>query len=287
MKNKISLAIIISAVIIGIFIFAGLYFTNRNNNSLTTGKTLSDSFDYEGFVTKVIDGDTIIIDGESVRLLGIDSDEKSYPCYNVAKERIEELLLNKKVKLERDVEDKDQYKRYLRYIFLENKNINLQMVEEGMAVARFSSQNTKYKEEILSAEQKARENKIGCKWSGSSQVTTQNINNNEDKRLEKSVLGEAIDACNAGNYIGKEKTIEGKVVDVYKSKTNTLFINFEKPYPNSCFTAVVFSSDLYKFPENPEDYFEGKLIKVKGQIEDYEGKPEIILKSMTQIEVIV
>lgn len=119
----------------------------------------------ETIVTKIIDGDTVIIEGgENVRILGIDCDEKGKKCYGAAKNRIEELLLGKKVILERDKEDKDQYGRYLRYIFLNGKNINVQMVEEGYCVARFQGES-KYKEEIQSAESYAISNKIGCKWS--------------------------------------------------------------------------------------------------------------------------
>ncbi|HLD37229.1 MAG TPA: thermonuclease family protein, partial [Candidatus Nanoarchaeia archaeon] len=80
------------------------------------------------------------------------------------KSRIEELVLNKEVKLEADAEDTDQYGRYLRYIFLDGKNINLQLVQEGLAVARFYPENIKYKQEIIDAEKQARENKTGCKW---------------------------------------------------------------------------------------------------------------------------
>lgn len=119
-----------------------------------------------GFVTKVIDGDTIVVDGESIRLLGIDANEKGEKCYKEAKIRLEELVLNREIKLEKDVKDKDQYKRLLRYIFVEENgeeiNVNLQMVEEGLTIARFY-EDKKYKKEILEAETKARENKIGCK----------------------------------------------------------------------------------------------------------------------------
>jgi micrococcal nuclease len=121
----------------------------------------------KGFVSKVIDGDTVIINGESVRLLGIDSDEKGYPCYNSAKKKIEELVLNKEVILEKGNEDKDRYERLLRYLIIENEyeriNVNLQMVEDGFAVARFHGES-EYKSEIVNAEKNARNNKVGCKW---------------------------------------------------------------------------------------------------------------------------
>jgi micrococcal nuclease len=99
-----------------------------------------------------------------VRLLGIDTDEKGSPCWSSAKNRISELLLNKEVNLEQGPEDRDLYDRKLRYIFLNNQNINLQLVEEGLAVARFSGKNEKYQIEITAAEKIAREKKIGCKW---------------------------------------------------------------------------------------------------------------------------
>lgn len=116
-------------------------------------------------VTKVIDGDTVIAEGGyHVRLLGIDADEKDYPCYDAAKKHLEDLVLSKQVRLEKDVTDVDQYQRCLRFIFSGQENINLQLVKEGLAVARFYQPDVKYKHEIQEAEKQAIENKIGCKW---------------------------------------------------------------------------------------------------------------------------
>ncbi|MAG02771.1 hypothetical protein CMI42_05520 [Candidatus Pacearchaeota archaeon] len=158
--------IIMILVVIGSFIYLGFYFSN------ITGEVVFDdaeSFGDKGFVTRVIDGDTVVIKGESVRLLGIDSDERGYDCYNEAKKRMEELVLNKEIRLEKDKRDKDQYRRYLRYLFVEigeeEINVNLQMVKEGMAIARFY-EDKKYKNEILKAEIESREDERGCKWSG-------------------------------------------------------------------------------------------------------------------------
>ena len=284
--NKIFIAIIIAAFIIGIFIFSASIYNKKSFSGFAASGT-----DFEGLktVTKVIDGDTLIVEGESVRLLGIDTDEKGYDCYDAAKKRIEELVLGKEIRLEEDASDKDQYGRYLRYIFLDNYNINLQMVQDGLAVARFSPENIKYKQEILEAEKYARDNKIGCKWERQKQILPEPNTPLESswKKLTSEKTGlKVIGACNAGNHIEKERIVEGRIVDVYKSKTNTVFINFEKPYPNSCFTAVIFSSSLYKFPENIENYFENKNVRVKGIIKEYGGKSEIILESLEQIEVL-
>src|SRR3989344_5515277 len=70
----------------------------------------------EKIVTKIIDGDTVIVQGgENIRLLGIDCDERGKKCYDEAKNYLEDNLLNQKVGLESDLEDKDRYGRSLRY----------------------------------------------------------------------------------------------------------------------------------------------------------------------------
>jgi len=116
-------------------------------------------------VTDVIDGDTITIQGgESVRLIGMDADDKEGPCYEEAKKRLAELILHKTVELEKDVSDRDQYQRLLRYIWFEGKNMSVEMVREGLAIAKTYPPNTKYQEEIAKAEEEAIKNKAGCKW---------------------------------------------------------------------------------------------------------------------------
>jgi micrococcal nuclease len=245
----------------------------------------------EVLVTKVIDGDTIIVEGGyNVRLLGIDADESGYPCYQPAKLRLEELILNKKVKLEKDVTDLDQYKRCLRYVFLNDQNINLELVKEGLAVAIFYEPDLKYKEEISLAEKGAIENKVGCKWSSfvkasEEKYSEEKINFSWGKLTPEMTGLKVVSACQAGNYYGKEMIVEGKVVATYRSKTNTIFLNFEKPYPNQCFSAVIFSSDQYKFVQNPEKYYDQKTLRIRGKIQEYQGKPEIILTDPSQIEI--
>lgn len=165
-ENRLFIAIILAAFIIGGFYY--LSSTHACGSLDVTGHLSETAGEIAGeyrTVTRVIDGDTVVVSGgDHVRLLGMDTDERGYPCYKAAKERLEELVLNKEVYLESDVEDKDQYGRLLRHIILDGKNINLKMVEEGLAIARFY-QDVKYKDEIISAEKTAIENKIGCKWS--------------------------------------------------------------------------------------------------------------------------
>lgn len=199
-ENKIFFAIVLGAVIIGAFVYFGLknlplqvkagpsvflapktetktsVKDSPKNISQNSTPTKTNSVSVCGaaensIVTKVIDGDTVVVEGGwHVRLLGMDADERGYPCYDAAKTRLEDLVLNKTVQLEKDQTDTDQYGRCLRYIFLGATNIDEQLVQEGLAVARFYAPDLKYKPEISAAEQQAIAGKIGCKWSGSSQT---------------------------------------------------------------------------------------------------------------------
>jgi len=301
-KNKIFVAIIIATFIIGSLVYQNLQIEdlktqvadlqeiikeNRGKNEQNKCQALS-----ETIVTKVIDGDTVIVEGgHHVRLLGIDADERGYPCYEEAKSCLEEFVLNKKVKLEKDQTDVDQYKRCLRYIFLDGENINLRLVKAGVAICRFYEPDTKYREECATLEKEAIENKIGCKWGGETKCgKVSPPSPNGDRKWEtltpENTGLQVVPACSAGNYLGKEILVEGTVADTYRDlKSNTVFLNFEKAYPNHCFTAVIFSSDQYKFVEYSEKYYSNKIVRIRGIIKEYKGKPEIILKDPSQIEV--
>jgi len=285
-KNKIFWAIVIGAVVIAGAVYFGLKNGDKRNDNTPISEGGGQCLAAEDVLaTKVIDGDTIVVEGGyHVRLLGMDTDEAGYPCYEDAKTRLEELILNKKVRLEKDKTDLDQYGRCLRYVFLDEQNIDLQLVEEGLAVARFYEPDVKYKDEITLAEKTAIDGKVGCKWNGQKAIQQTGPGKFENFTSEKIGL-DVVGACNAGNYYEKEMIVEGRVASASKSNTNTVFFNFEKPYPNQCFTAVIFSSDGYKFVQNPEDYYYGKNLRIKGVVKEYEGKPEIILSDPSQIEI--
>jgi len=241
----------------------------------------------EKIVTKIIDGDTAIIEGGShVRLLGIDADEKGYPCFDAARLRLEELVLGKPVLLEADAEDLDQYGRKLRYVFLSGTNINEQLVAEGMVIARFYPQNQKYKSEIVAAEAAAVKNRTGCKWSGDAQtaVVPQPDPASQVFDWQKIAGDNVVGACDAKNYIGQEIVVQGTVADVYESESQTIFLNFGKFFPDNCFSAVIFKTNASKFTD-PDNSYAGKTVRVSGTVQEYQGKPEIILNDPAQIEV--
>jgi micrococcal nuclease len=138
---------------------------NQQNNSLFK-------------ITRVIDGDTIEIEGgKTVRYIGIDAPELHHPkkpvqCFaKEAYEKNKELVEGKMVKLEKDVSEKDKYKRLLRYVFLydplstsEALFVNKYLVAEGFVHAATFPPDVKYADIFVSEQRNATMNKKGL-WS--------------------------------------------------------------------------------------------------------------------------
>jgi micrococcal nuclease len=115
-------------------------------------------------VTRVVDGDTIVVEGgESVRLLDIDTPEKGEPCAANATNRLKDLIDNKEVLLVSGKENRDKYDRLLRYVFLNDTLINLVMVREGWANLYIFNKDPRFYESFLEAEQLAKAENL-CVW---------------------------------------------------------------------------------------------------------------------------
>jgi micrococcal nuclease len=123
-------------------------------------------------VSQIIDGDTIkLSNGERVRLIGINSPEKEQFYYSEATEKLRELIGDNQVTLKKDEEDKDQYGRLLRYVYVNKTFINLEMVKHGYAIAYTFEPNTKHSDELESAEQDAIIDHKGM-WAASPYIIT-------------------------------------------------------------------------------------------------------------------
>ena len=115
---------------------------------------------------RVVDGDTIHLNGEKIRFSGIDSPELKqtcinnavkYPCGVTAKEiLIKKIGVNKVVCIR---EGKDQYKRTLAECFVNNESLSSYLVRSGYAFAY-----RKYSKKFIPNEDYARINKLGI-WS--------------------------------------------------------------------------------------------------------------------------
>lgn len=115
-------------------------------------------------VTRVIDGDTIVIDtGQHVRYIGMNAPElETNECYATqASEINKNLVLGKTVKLVKDVSETDKYGRILRFVYVDDQMIDDELVKDGAAKIMTIPPDVKFKDEFQGSENYARENKLG------------------------------------------------------------------------------------------------------------------------------
>jgi endonuclease YncB( thermonuclease family) len=121
-------------------------------------------------IARVIDGDTVDINKNRIRLIKIDAPESKqkcldknnfeYLCGEVSTAFLKKLISNKNVDCY--YEQKDIYKRYLGDCKLGEMNINDEMVKNGMAIIYNLKEAS---EELKNLEAQAQNNKLGV-WQG-------------------------------------------------------------------------------------------------------------------------
>lgn len=142
---KISPSLLFSVLLILFFSLLGnVYFIQRA--------------DEQNRVIRVVDGDSFDLkDGRRIRLLGIDAPEKNRCMFEVGREKLEEMILDKRVRLENTVVD--DYGRILANVFAGNMFVNKVMLEEGLV--RFLYVKSPYYDELKASFTKAKAEKIG------------------------------------------------------------------------------------------------------------------------------
>jgi hypothetical protein len=98
------------------------------------------------------------------------------------------------------------------------------------------------------------------------------------------LAAEMIKPEEAPAHVGQKVTVEGIISDVHHAKSGrATFLNMGGRYPNNVFTGVIFADDASKFPN--VDLLIGKTVGISGSIQDYHGRPEIILNDAGQIKI--
>ncbi len=234
-------------------------------------------------VIKVNDGDTFLTsDSQHVRLLGIDAAESYQPGGDVATEILGKYVLGRTVRLESDLSDKDHFGRLLRYVWVGDTNINLEMIAKGYATVRLYQESLKYRDTLEMLEKQAAS--IGRGLWAFNVFTPPSIRLIREK-LARESLGDSgvISWAVAGDYIGKLATVEGTIVRTYQSD-KVLFLNFHEDYRNT-FSVAIFVTDLHKFPENAREHYKSKTVRISGLVKEYKGAPEMIVRNPDQIEI--
>ena len=151
-----------------ILIFCTIFFFQQNSFALI----------FEG-IPKIIDGDSLEINNNKIRLFGIDAPERkqickkpyliisflnfqrNYECGLMATNQLKKFINNRTIKC--TSENKDRYNRYLSTCYLKKIDINSWLVKNGYAIAY-----RRYSKKYVLEEQHAEKNKLGI-WQGTFQ----------------------------------------------------------------------------------------------------------------------
>lgn len=225
-------------------------------------------------VRKVIDGDTVLLDGEErVRLLGIDAPEwnadpgplsrSPEEGAHEATEFLRTLVEGKRVRLEQDWQKEDSYRRTLGYLLREDGScVNEELLRAGWAFVftRFPFARI---DAFRAAEEEAQRNGSGL-WG---------------RALKAPVLA----AEDAIRNRGRSLRVEGEIRRV-RSAGRTSLVEFEGRGA-STFTALIYPEDRKFFPPDPGAAWSGKRLRVIGRIEGEHAWAEMVLRSDRQVEV--
>lgn len=91
-----------------------------------------------------------------------------------------------------------------------------------------------------------------------------------------------IDTTAAAQHYGQSMTVTGTVAQV-TLRPKLVFINLDRPYPDSPFVAVIFSSATNEFADLKS--LKGRPVEITGTVKAYHDKPEIVVDKPGQLVV--
>lgn len=151
--------------------------------------TYAKSFD--ALIERTRDGDTVIIavgdNEEVIRYIGVDAPETKHPekgeqCFGKeSSAKNKELVLGQKVRFERDKRNRDHRGRLLRYVWVGERMINLELVRDGYAFAEHFSPNYRHRKQLEDAEREAERLGNGL-WSACTDLVREKLHERKNKR---------------------------------------------------------------------------------------------------------
>jgi endonuclease YncB( thermonuclease family) len=123
-----------------------------------------------GYPDRIVDGDTLHLDGYKIRLLGIDTPEIKQNCYDLKDiawpcgERARDMLadmIDAAGTIDCMITGRDRYKRLLGRCFADGVDLQEALITAGLGVAEYAA-------DYEAAEEQARRKKLGM-WAGTFQ----------------------------------------------------------------------------------------------------------------------
>jgi len=108
-------------------------------------------------------------------------------------------------------------------------------------------------------------------------------------RAPKPEPGAIIPWEEAGGHYSRTITVQGEVVETGRGRNGTpVYLNFQPYSPDSqAFHVVVFEDGFVNAPDgDPYSYYEGKTIRVTGEVGQYRDVPQIKVEGPGMIEVV-
>ena len=113
---------------------------------------------------------------------------------------------------------------------------------------------------------------------------TDDDKDSEELKFYSNSKPEAVVApLQAKNYIGRVVAVKGFVAEVRKTE-KVAYLNFVEKFPENPFSGVIFASRFKDFGDIT--VYEGKNVELTGRVTVYKERPQIIMDSKEQIEIL-
>ena len=97
----------------------------------------------------------------------------------------------------------------------------------------------------------------------------------------QAFAADCVPFAEARHHMGKTQCIRGTVLHVQGGSNGVTFLDFCEDYETCPFTVVVFQGDLRRVGDLRQ--LTGRTIEIKGTVEEYNGRAEIILRHPQQL----
>lgn len=212
-------------------------------------------------------GEVTLVDGRSVRLVGIDAphfgnSHRASPLAEKSKAALEKMVLGREVELRFANNRLDRHGRVLAHLFVGKRWVQGEMLRRGLARVESAGDNRLGVSAMLARESNAREARRGI-WRDPSYAVR--------------------DAEEAGRYAGSFQIVEGTIVDTGRARDG-LFLNFAEDW-RSAFSLRLAPETLRLFRAEGVDALslKGAQVRVRGWIRGSE-RPTIDITHPEQIE---
>lgn len=92
---------------------------------------------------------------------------------------------------------------------------------------------------------------------------------------------QTVTMAEAAQNIGRYVRIVARVSDVAATASGTVFLDFGGAYPDQSLTVLIPAEDARRFAD-PQS-FRNRMVRVTGRLDRYRGKPEIVVRTPTQL----